>query len=174
MHEGIRRRSVYCPNEGVRGAWKDVTYLALLETEWFIRSSLTLAPRNIWDEMFARHAMEREELLRWHDRQQRLQRMPSTKTVRVLDTPYKTASAVDNKTADPLKQSSSTEAAQIPDMSFKPASTTDEKSGDPFASEPFQSSTDISSAHKEIMPCTNPVGRQSQASSPRKFSCVIM
>ena len=55
-HEGVRRR-------GFRSPWdsefKDVTYLALLATDWFIRdhtqlknSKWTPAPKSLWDEMF--------------------------------------------------------------------------------------------------------------------------
>lgn len=51
-----------------------------------MRSFLKPAPKNLWDEMFLRHAREREELLRWDDRQQRLNRTSSMETVRVLDT----------------------------------------------------------------------------------------
>jgi hypothetical protein len=60
-----------------------VTYLAILETEWLMRSYLKPAPKNLWDEMFARHAREREELLRWDER---MKRTSSMETVRVLDT----------------------------------------------------------------------------------------
>jgi len=136
VHEGIRRRSVYCPNEGVRGAWKDVTYLALLETEWLMRSYLKPAPKNLWDEMFARHAREREELLRWDERQQRLKRTSSMDTVRVLDTPSETASTIDEETGD---------------RPVTPASV-----------------IDTSSVHegKRRRLDTDPLDRQSQASSP--------
>jgi len=86
VHEGIRRRAVFCPNEGVRGEWKDVTHLGLLETDWLMRAYVKPAPKNLWDEMFFRHAREREELLRWDDRKQRLNRTSSMETLRVLDT----------------------------------------------------------------------------------------
>jgi len=100
VHEGIQRRSVYCANEGARGAWKDVIYLALLETEWLMRSFLKPAPKSLWDEMFARHAKEREQLLRWDDKQQRLKRTASMETVRVLDTASEMTSLAD-ETGDP-------------------------------------------------------------------------
>jgi hypothetical protein len=102
VHEGIRRRSVYCPNEGVRGTWKDVTYLALLETEWLMRSYLKPAPKNLWEEMFARHTREREELLRWDEKQQKLKRTSSMETVRVLiDTSLESASTTDDESDHP-------------------------------------------------------------------------
>ena len=101
VHEGIRRRSVFCPNEGARGTWKNVTYLALLETEWLMRSYLKPAPKNLWDEMFARHAREREELLRWDERQQKLKRTSSMETVRILDTSPETASTTDDESVHP-------------------------------------------------------------------------
>jgi len=101
VHEGIRRRSVYCPNENMRGAWKDVTYLALLETDWLMRSYIKPAPKTLWDEMFARHAREREELLRWDEKQQRIKRTSSMETVRVLDTLPEMACATDEETDDP-------------------------------------------------------------------------
>jgi hypothetical protein len=86
VHEGTRRRSAFCPNEGVHGEWKDVTHLALLETDWLMRAYMKPAPNNLWDEMFLRHAREREELLRWDERQQKLNRTSSMETLRVLDT----------------------------------------------------------------------------------------
>lgn len=89
-HEGTKRRSVYQPEgEGVAGVWKDVTYLAMLDTEWMLRSSL--AERNgfpegpvvsFWDEMFTRHSREREELLRWEEKHGRIRMSSSTETLR--------------------------------------------------------------------------------------------
>lgn len=84
-NEGIRRRSVFCPNEGGHGEWKDVTYLALLETDWLMRAFMKPAPKNLWDEMFLRHAREREELLRWDEKRQKLKRTSSMETLRFLD-----------------------------------------------------------------------------------------
>ena len=101
VHEGIRRRSVYCPNEGLRGTWKDVTYLALLETEWVMRSYLTPAPKNLWDEMFARHAREREDLLRWDERQQKMKRTSSMETLRVLNPSPEISYTTDEESDDP-------------------------------------------------------------------------
>lgn len=73
-----------------------MTYLALLETDWLMRSYLKPAPKNLWDEMFLRHAREREELLRWDEKQQKLKRTSSMETLRILDTlPSETGSTVD-------------------------------------------------------------------------------
>ncbi|KDQ22395.1 hypothetical protein PLEOSDRAFT_1109506 [Pleurotus ostreatus PC15] len=77
-HEGTRRRSFYSPFET---EWKDVTCLALLDTDWINRPFLHPAPKSLWDEMFARHAREREELLRWEDNQKRLKRTASMETI---------------------------------------------------------------------------------------------
>ncbi|KAF9493054.1 hypothetical protein BDN71DRAFT_1450754 [Pleurotus eryngii] len=77
-HEGIRRRSFYSPFEV---EWKDVTCLALLDTDWINRPFLHPVPKSLWDEMFARHAREREELLRWEDNQKRLKRTASMETI---------------------------------------------------------------------------------------------
>lgn len=85
VHEGVRRRSVYVQNEGITGGeWRDATCLALLETEWFMRSYFKPAPKNLWDEMFARHSREREELLRWDERQNGIKRTSSTETIRLF------------------------------------------------------------------------------------------
>lgn len=84
VHEGTRRRSVYQPSE--HGEWKDVTYLAMLDTDWFVRKSAKLRGRTLstlWDEMFNRHAREREELLEWEENNQRIRRSTSMETVRV-------------------------------------------------------------------------------------------
>ena len=77
-----------------------MTYLALLETEWFMRSYLKPAPKSLWDEMFARHAREREALLRWEEGQQKLKRTSSMETVRFLDTVSETASTSGEESGD--------------------------------------------------------------------------
>lgn len=89
-HEGTKRRAVYQPEgEGIAGVWKDVTYLAMLDTEWTLRSRWkwdNLVREHpvitVWDEMFARHAREREELLRWEDNHGRIRRSSSMETLR--------------------------------------------------------------------------------------------
>ncbi|KAL4073562.1 hypothetical protein J3A83DRAFT_4090452, partial [Scleroderma citrinum] len=82
-HEGTRRRSVYQPGE--YGEWKDVTYLAMLDTDWLVRKSLGIRdkpPSTLWDEMFSRHAKEREALLQWEEDQRILRRSTSMETIR--------------------------------------------------------------------------------------------
>lgn len=89
-HEGTKRRAVYQPEgEGIAGVWKDVTYLAMLDTEWMLRSTWkrdNLVPEHpvitVWDEMFARHSREREELLRWEENHGRIRKSSSTETLR--------------------------------------------------------------------------------------------
>ncbi|KAG6853330.1 hypothetical protein C0991_005207 [Blastosporella zonata] len=71
-HEGTRRRAFYSPIEHV---YKDVTYMGLLDTDWLLRNTEGVrarmaarpAPKSVWDELFARHQREREELLNWQD-----------------------------------------------------------------------------------------------------------
>ncbi|KAG8216485.1 hypothetical protein J3R82DRAFT_6597 [Butyriboletus roseoflavus] len=85
-HEGTKRRAVYLPEEeGMAGVWKDVTYLAMLDTEWMLRSTWKKDNQpvtTVWDEMFARHSREREELLRWEENHGRIKRSSSTETLR--------------------------------------------------------------------------------------------
>ncbi|KAI6159065.1 hypothetical protein EDD17DRAFT_922070 [Pisolithus thermaeus] len=85
-HEGIRRRSVYQPRmDGRDGEWKDVTYLAMLDTDWVVRKSLIArgcAPSTLWEELLNRHAKEREALAMWEERHGRLKRTTSMETVR--------------------------------------------------------------------------------------------
>ncbi|KAJ7637176.1 hypothetical protein FB45DRAFT_829529 [Roridomyces roridus] len=79
-HEGTRRRAFYNP---MMAEWQDVTTLAILATDWSIRSFLKPAPKSLWDELFLRHQREREELLRWDEKQSRsLKRSASTETLR--------------------------------------------------------------------------------------------
>ncbi|KAG2138520.1 hypothetical protein DEU56DRAFT_802148 [Suillus clintonianus] len=84
-HEGTRRRSVLKPESGgVVGVWKDVTYLAMLDTEWALRNVLKRrgpAP-TLWDEMFARHTREREEMVKWDEKHNRIRKVSSTETLR--------------------------------------------------------------------------------------------
>ncbi|KAG1730350.1 hypothetical protein EDB19DRAFT_1615195, partial [Suillus lakei] len=87
-HEGTRRRSVYKPESGgVVGVWKDVTYLAMLDTEWALRN--VLKPRgsvpNLWDEMFTRHTREREEMVKWDEKHNRVRKVSSTETLRDVE-----------------------------------------------------------------------------------------
>ncbi|KAF8872369.1 hypothetical protein CPB85DRAFT_1350186 [Mucidula mucida] len=61
-HEGTSRKAFFSPH---LQEWKDVTYLAILDTDWVMRDSIQVAPLTLWDEMFVRHEKEREDLLRW-------------------------------------------------------------------------------------------------------------
>lgn len=84
-HEGTRRRSVLKPERrGVVGVWKDVTYLAMLDTEWALRNMLKHKGPvpTLWDEMFARHAREREEMVKWDEKHNRVRKVSSTETLR--------------------------------------------------------------------------------------------
>lgn len=66
-HEGIRRRAFFSP---ITTEWKDVTYLAILATEWVhdsnTRSSRRLLPSSLWDEILSRHQREQEEFV-WRE-----------------------------------------------------------------------------------------------------------
>jgi RimJ/RimL family protein N-acetyltransferase len=89
-HEGTRRRSVFKPERGgVVGVWKDVTYLAMLDTEWALRHVLKPkgAVPTLWDEMFARHTREREDMVKWDEKHNRIRRVSSTDTLRDRETP---------------------------------------------------------------------------------------
>ncbi|KAG7097594.1 hypothetical protein E1B28_004930 [Marasmius oreades] len=80
-HEGTRRRSIFS-----FGEWKDITCLAILNTDWAMRGYFSPAPRTLWDEMFLRHERERDDLLRWEERRLigrgLLQRSASMETVK--------------------------------------------------------------------------------------------
>lgn len=98
--EGIRRRAFFSQ---IAGEWKDVTYLAILATEWIHdRSNMgrtRLLPRSLWDEILSRHQREQEEFIRKEEQKLgtwpgRLHRSSSVETVRALDVP--TAMAVDS------------------------------------------------------------------------------
>ncbi|KAF8886557.1 hypothetical protein BD779DRAFT_1441513 [Infundibulicybe gibba] len=78
VHEGTRRRSFMSPFDL---EWKDVTHLAMLETDWFMRSYARKAPHSLWDELFARHHREREELLLWEEERRMRMSGPSDKTL---------------------------------------------------------------------------------------------
>ncbi|KIK70209.1 hypothetical protein GYMLUDRAFT_34698 [Collybiopsis luxurians FD-317 M1] len=90
LHEGRRRRSFFSL---IEQQWRDTTCLALLDTDWLIRTSrlTTVLPRTLWDEMLWRHERERDQLLRWEQEQAEpfggipkwLKRTSSMETVRV-------------------------------------------------------------------------------------------
>jgi len=58
--------------------------MGMLDTEWVVRktSGSDSGPQSIWDEMFARHHNEWEELLQWEERQRALRRRASMETIR--------------------------------------------------------------------------------------------
>lgn len=78
-HEGTKRRSFFNP---LMGEWQDVTTLAILDTDWAMRSYYKPAPKSLWDELFLRHERERDELLRWEEDNNRLKRTASMVTLR--------------------------------------------------------------------------------------------
>ena len=75
---------MYCR---IADQWKDTTYLAMLDTDWFVRSYFKPAPKTLWDEMFSRHQKEREDLLRWEHDSGKLKRQASAETVRLESAP---------------------------------------------------------------------------------------
>ena len=79
-HEGTRRRQVL---SSFSGMYRDVTSLAILDTEWSVRHYYHHAPNNLWDELFERHQREREALLEWDARRSRLKRTQSLETVQI-------------------------------------------------------------------------------------------
>ncbi|KAJ6484368.1 hypothetical protein C8R47DRAFT_980819 [Mycena vitilis] len=80
-HEGTKRRSFFNP---MIREWQDVTTLAILDTDWAMRGFFKPAPKTLWDELFARHQRERDELLRWEEDQSRLKRTASSETIRAV------------------------------------------------------------------------------------------
>lgn len=80
MHEGTSRSSFFSLFDQ---SWKDVTCLAILDTDWVMQSYYESAPKSMWDALFTRHAKEREELLRWDDKQIELKRTESMETIRI-------------------------------------------------------------------------------------------
>jgi hypothetical protein len=81
-HEGTRRQAFLSP---LTCEWKDVTTLALLATDWLLfirerRNDYRPAPKSLWDALFLRHQKEREELLRWEERN--FYRNSSSETIR--------------------------------------------------------------------------------------------
>ncbi|KAJ7135969.1 hypothetical protein C8R44DRAFT_869661 [Mycena epipterygia] len=80
-HEGTKRRSFFNP---MMGEWQDVTTLAILDTDWAMRTFYKPAPKSLWDELFLRHERERDELLRWEETQNRLKRTSSMETLRAV------------------------------------------------------------------------------------------
>lgn len=136
-HEGTRRRSVLKPERGgVVGVWKDVTYFAMLDTEWALRG--VLKPREtvptLWDEMFARHTREREEMVKWDEKHNRIRRVSSTETLRDGETPR----LPNNTTIDPWPSDMSSSSSQSSSYGSVPPS-------------PNHSAGDISKAMREYL-----------------------
>jgi len=86
--EGIRRRAFFSQ---IACEWKDVTYLAILATEWIHdHSNMTKAkilPSNLWEEILSRHQREQEEFIRMEEQKSgtwpgRLKRSISLETIR--------------------------------------------------------------------------------------------
>ncbi|KAF8519629.1 hypothetical protein BU17DRAFT_17118, partial [Hysterangium stoloniferum] len=59
-HEGVRRRQVYNRQSQ---QWIDVTYMAIVDTDWTLRKLRPDLPKTRWDDLFERQQREREELL---------------------------------------------------------------------------------------------------------------
>ncbi|PBK70756.1 hypothetical protein ARMSODRAFT_91582 [Armillaria solidipes] len=101
-HEGTRRSAFFSPLEQ---EWKDTTSMAMIDTEWVIRSSLRGAPPTLWDEMFLRHERERDVLLRWEqsgkeEERRLLKRTSSMETVRYDTGPYSSEAKGKTKAID--------------------------------------------------------------------------
>jgi hypothetical protein len=84
-NEGVRRRAFYS-NAAVE--WKDVTYFAMLATEWVHDNNnenpqAHIRPKSLWDDLITRHQRECDDLVRLEEKQRRrLKRAASTETVR--------------------------------------------------------------------------------------------
>lgn len=108
-HEGTRRRSVLKPERGgMVGVWKDVTYLAMLDTEWSLKTVLKHKgpPPTLWDEMFTRHTKEREEMVKWDEKHNRIRKVSSTETLRDGEAPRKPDSTIIDPWASDMSSSS--------------------------------------------------------------------
>ncbi|KAF9482697.1 hypothetical protein BDN70DRAFT_874703 [Pholiota conissans] len=82
-NEGIRRRAFF---SSVACEWKDVTYFAMLVTDYVYDknsedSAVRLRPKSLWDEVFARHQKECDDLIRLEERSG-LKRSCSIETIR--------------------------------------------------------------------------------------------
>ncbi|KAI0776239.1 hypothetical protein BD413DRAFT_429946, partial [Trametes elegans] len=76
-HEGVHRRAVV----GSAGEWADVMHMGVLDTTWAIRTHVQANAKSLWDEIFERHQREREDLLRFDERQGRLRKTSSMELV---------------------------------------------------------------------------------------------
>lgn len=81
MHEGTLRRSLFCPpptdgtgvvgESATNGEWRDVTTLAVLDTDWALDRHQSLSVKSLWDGMFARHQRESEDMISLEERAER-------------------------------------------------------------------------------------------------------
>jgi len=86
-HEGIRRRAFF---SSISLEWKDVTYLAMLATEWVLDQNRNppvyqMRPKSLWDEVLTRHQREQEEIIKMQEHKfghGGLKRISSTETIR--------------------------------------------------------------------------------------------
>ncbi|KAJ7152580.1 hypothetical protein C8R43DRAFT_885996 [Mycena crocata] len=147
-HEGTKRRSFFNP---LMGEWQDVTTLAILDTDWAMRTLYKPAPKSLWDELFLRHERERDELLRWEESQNRLKRTASMETIRAItiDTDASNESDAATSTSSSFRSSTSKGKGKgkqtIPNLERRGShdgfnSDADSESGfnnNPFSSNPF-------------------------------------
>ncbi|KAF9069432.1 hypothetical protein BDP27DRAFT_1325328 [Rhodocollybia butyracea] len=107
VYEGQRRRAFYSM---VEQEWKDTTCLAVLDTDWMVRSKFLTkaAPKTLWDEMLSRHEKEREKLIQWEDGQTQswpkwLKRTSSVETIRsaIFLSDYKEANTSGSESTPP-------------------------------------------------------------------------
>ncbi|KZT65241.1 acyl-CoA N-acyltransferase [Daedalea quercina L-15889] len=96
--EGTRRRAIMAPAVG--GGYRDVISMAMLDTEWHVRTKGAHSPRGVWDEMFVRHHREQEELLQW-ERRRNLRRTASMETIREGDVELAFTSGMSSQTWAP-------------------------------------------------------------------------
>lgn len=85
-NEGIRRRAFFSTGTCEWNGWKDVTYFAMLATEWVYdanntNSAVRLRTTSLWDEVFARHQKECDDLIRLEEKST-LKRSCSLETIR--------------------------------------------------------------------------------------------
>ncbi|EJD36289.1 hypothetical protein AURDEDRAFT_188440 [Auricularia subglabra TFB-10046 SS5] len=105
-HEGVRRRAAMHPAER---CWVDVSELAVLDSDWAVRHSVPKRAPSLWDEMFARHQREHEQMLRWEARGlKRTKSMETVRDQRALEDAAPTPSMVGNGSV-------AEDAAQAPD-----------------------------------------------------------
>lgn len=99
--EGTSRRALFCPihptdpyPDGTIGEWRDVTHLAMLDTDWVINATRAQMGVSVvksrWDELFAKEERDRAELLRLEERDARRgqNKRKRTGSVETLRTPY--------------------------------------------------------------------------------------